>query len=418
MGGIVLKSDVREAAVPVENTERRKSFLSYLGPAFITSALVIGPGSLTLNSKIGALFGTRLIWVLALAVIFMMVYTEMSTRIGLASKASFIEVIRNKWGRPAALLIGIGAFLVTASFQAGNALGSGLAAASITGMSTNFWIMAVTVIGVGFLFTKQFYKLLEKLMLGLILLMLISFACTVVLTRPSFKDLAAGFIPIIPEGSLPLIIALTATSFSIVGACYQSYLVQEKNWVIGQLKNSQRETYLGIFILGLLSLMLMLSAAAILKPKGLIVNSASEMGAALEPLYGNWATFMFMLGLFGASFSSLMGNATIGGSILSDGLGYGSRLTSKSVRALILLVMIFGSAVGIFFGSAPIALIIFAQAITIVIVPFIAIAILSVANDEKTMGPLKNTLLKNVIGFAGLIVLILLAINNVVSLFK
>ncbi|MDN4071696.1 Nramp family divalent metal transporter [Fictibacillus terranigra] len=413
-----MKSDVREAAVPVENTERRKSFLSYLGPAFITSALVIGPGSLTLNSKIGALFGTRLIWVLALAVIFMMVYTEMSTRIGLASKASFIEVIRNKWGRPAALLIGIGAFLVTASFQAGNALGSGLAAASITGMSTNFWIMAVTVIGVGFLFTKQFYKLLEKLMLGLILLMLISFACTVVLTRPSFKDLAAGFIPIIPEGSLPLIIALTATSFSIVGACYQSYLVQEKNWVIGQLKNSQRETYLGIFILGLLSLMLMLSAAAILKPKGLIVNSASEMGAALEPLYGNWATFMFMLGLFGASFSSLMGNATIGGSILSDGLGYGSRLTSKSVRALILLVMIFGSAVGIFFGSAPIALIIFAQAITIVIVPFIAIAILSVANDEKTMGPLKNTLLKNVIGFAGLIVLILLAINNVVSLFK
>ncbi|MGG1573078.1 Nramp family divalent metal transporter [Fictibacillus sp. NRS-1165] len=413
-----MNSDVREAAVPVENTERRKSFLSYLGPAFITSALVIGPGSLTLNSKIGALFGTRLIWALALAVIFMMVYTEMSTRIGLASKASFIEVIRNKWGRPAALLIGIGAFLVTASFQAGNALGSGLAAASITGMSTNFWIMAVTVIGVGFLFTKQFYKLLEKLMLGLILLMLISFACTVVLTRPSFKDLAAGFIPIIPEGSLPLIIALTATSFSIVGACYQSYLVQEKNWVIGQLKNSQRETYLGIFILGLLSLMLMLSAAAILKPKGLIVNSASEMGAALEPLYGNWATFMFMLGLFGASFSSLMGNATIGGSILSDGLGYGSRLTSKSVRALILLVMIFGSAVGIFFGSAPIALIIFAQAITIVIVPFIAIAILSVANDEKIMGPLKNTLLKNVIGFAGLIVLILLAINNVVSLFK
>jgi Mn2+/Fe2+ NRAMP family transporter len=315
------------------------------------------------------------------------------------------------------LLISIGAFLVTASFQAGNSLGSGLAVASITGWSVNFWIIAVTLVGIAFLFSKQFYNLLEKLMLGLVLLMLVSFAMTVVLTRPSIKDIAAGFVPVLPDGSLPLIIGLTATSFSIVGACYQSYLVQEKNWKIDQLKTGQRESYLGIFILGLLSLMMMVSAAAVLKPKGMVVNSVSEMGAALEPLYGNGATFVFMLGLFGASFSSLMGNATIGGSILADGLGFGSKLTSKPVRLLIVLVMVFGSVVGMIFGDAPVNLIIFAQAITIVIVPFIAIAILTMTNDKKLMGPLKNSLGHNILGFAGLIVLILLAINNVITLF-
>ncbi|MFP7442429.1 Nramp family divalent metal transporter [Bacillus infantis] len=407
----------KSKSAPAQGLEKKKGFLNQLGPAFITSALVLGPGSLTLSSKIGAIYGMQLIWALVIVVIFMMIFTEMSTRIGLAANESFIQVMKKKWGRTASLLIGIGAFLVTASFQAGNALGSGLAVSSVTGTSASLWIIIVTLLGVAFLFSKNFYQILEKLMLGLVVLMLVSFAITLILVKPSFTEMLAGFVPIIPDGSLPLIIAITATSFSIVGACYQSYLVQEKGWKLEHRSSGMRETYLGIFILGLISLMIMLCAAAILKPQGIVVNSVSDMGLALEPLYGNWAAILFMLGLFGASFSSLMGNATIGGALLSDGLGLGSKLTSKSVKGFIILVMAFGSLVGIIFGSAPVNMIIFAQAITIVIVPFIAIAILAVANDEKIMGSMKNTLWKNVLGIAGLAVLILLAINNIITIF-
>lgn len=396
---------------------KKKNFFSLLGPAFITSALVLGPGSLTLSSKIGAIYGMQLVWVLAVVVFFMMIYTEMSTRIGLATKESFIQVMKNKWGKSASLLIGLGAFLVTASFQAGNALGSGLAISTITGFSSTFWIAAITLLGMALLFAKNFYKILEKLMLGLVLIMLVSFVITLILTKPSITEIFAGFVPIIPDGSIPLIIALTATSFSIVGAAYQSYLVQEKGWTLQQNSSSIKETYWGIFILGFISMMIMICAAAILKPQSIVVNSVSEMGLALEPLYGNWATILFMVGLFGASFSSQMGNATIGGSMLADGLGLGSKLSSKAVKGLILLVMAFGSLIGIIFGAAPINMIIFAQAITIVIVPFIAIALLVVANDEKIMGSLKNTLWKNIFGIAGLIVLILLAVNNIINIF-
>ncbi|WP_210366220.1 Nramp family divalent metal transporter [Bacillus sp. REN3] len=413
-----MESGIKEnPIVPGGEMKVKKNFLSYLGPAFITSALVLGPGSLTLSSKIGAIYGMQLIWVLVVVVFFMMMYTEMSTRIGLASKESFIQVMKKKWGKPASVLIGLGAFLVTASFQAGNALGSGLAVSTITGFSSTFWIITITLLGMALLFARNFYQLLEKLMLGLVLLMLFSFAITLVLTKPSIADIFSGFVPVIPDGSLPLIIALTATSFSIVGAVYQSYLVQEKGWTLQQNSTSIKETYLGIFILGFISMMIMICAAAILKPQGIVVNSVSEMGLALEPLYGNWATVLFMVGLFGASFSSQMGNATIGGSLLADGLGLGSKLSSKAVKSLILLVMVFGSLIGLVFGGAPINMIIFAQAITIVIVPFIAIAILVVANDEKIMGPLKNTLWKNTAGAAGLIVLLLLAANNIINIF-
>lgn len=410
-----MKPEMKTVSVDVRN--EKKGFLRFLGPALITAALVLGPGSITLSSKIGAIYGTQLIWALVVAVLFMMVFTEMSTRIGLAAKSSFIDVVKGRWGKFAGVLIGIGAFLVTASFQAGNAIGTGIAVSSMTGANPTIWIVLLTLVGVALLFTKQFYIILEKMMLGLVLIMLIAFLVTVILVKPSIGSILSGFVPSFPSGSLGLVIALFATSFSIVGAIYQSYLVKEKGWTIQDAKSGMRESYIGIFLLGFISFLIMIASSAILKPQGLVVNDASEMGFALKPLFGSWSTFIFMLGLFGASFSSLMGNATIGGAMLADGLGLGSKLSRKPVKLLIILVMVFGSTVGVIFGKAPVNLIIFAQAITIVVVPFIAISILIIANDEKIMGALKNTLWKNIVGIMGLLVLIYLAYNNVKNIF-
>lgn len=396
---------------------KKKNIFNYLGPALITSALVLGPGSVTLSSKIGAIYGTQLVWSIILAIILMMVYTEMSTRIGLAADHSFIQTIKKKWGLLAGVLIGVGAFLVTASFQAGNAIGTGIAISTVTNMDPTIWIVIFTLISIGLLFAKQFYQILEKMMLVLVVIMLLAFLITVIVVQPSLVDIFKGFIPVLPEGSMGLIIALFATSFSIVGAVYQSYLVKEKGWKITDAASGRKESFLGIFLLGFISFLIMITAATILKPQGLIVNDASEMGLALEPLFGSWSTFVFMLGLFGASFSSLMGNATIGGSLLADGLGLGSSLSNLKVKLLIILVMLFGSIIGIVFGSAPLNLIVFAQAITIFVVPFIAIAILVIANDKNIMGELKNKLLSNVLGIIGLIVLIYLAFNNIKNIF-
>ncbi|GAA0317228.1 divalent metal cation transporter [Bacillus carboniphilus] len=412
-----METEIKGGSTGVNVNANKKGFLKFLGPALITSALVLGPGSLTLSSKIGAIFGYDLLWILAVTVIFMMIYTEMSTRIGMASNISFIQLIKQKFGKWGAVVIGVGAFLVCASFQAGNSVGVGYAISTVFGLTPTVWIVLFTLVGAGLLFTKDFYNVLEKLMLGLVLIMLVAFFVTLFLAKPSIGSIASGFVPSMPAGSLGLIIAMTATSFSIVGASYQSYLVQEKGWTKDLAKQGAKESYLGIFLLGLISLLVMIAAAAVLKPEGVQVNSITDMGLALKPLFGGWATTVFMFGLFGAAFSSLMGNATIGGAMLSDGLGFGSKLKENKVKYAIIAVMLFGSIMAIAFGGSPVNLIIFAQAITIVVVPVIAIALLVIANNKEIMGDLKNTVLKNVIAIAGLIVLILLAFNNVKNIF-
>lgn len=392
-------------------------WLRSLGPGIITAALVFGPGSMTITSRLGALYGFALLWVVVVAAFFMIVFTAMAARIGLASDLSLLGAIRQKWGNPASVSIGIGVFLVTASFQAGNTIGASVAFAELFHTSPTPWILTFTLMAIGLLFVRAFYQVLEKIMLLLVGLMLIAFLTTLALAKPSLTGLLSGLVPTIPDGSQMLVIALVASSFSIVGAFYQAYLVQERRRIRPEGPASPKDSFVGIIILGLIGSVVLASAATVLHPRGLQVNTATDMARALEPIFGNWASTLFMGGLFGASFSSLIGNATIGGSLLGDALGLGNQLRSLPVRVLIALVMVFGAAIALAFGRLPLELIVFAQGITILIVPFIGWGIYAVANDRHLMGPLTNRMPGKVLGALGLAVLLLLAFGNVKNLF-
>ncbi|MFT9846839.1 Nramp family divalent metal transporter [Aneurinibacillus sp. REN35] len=394
----------------------KRSWLSSLGPAIITAALVVGPGSVTLTSKMGAMYSYQTLWVVVLSVIFMAAFTEMSARIGMASSQSLLMAIRTKWGAWASIVIGVSCFLVTSTFQGANVIGAGMAVAALTGTSAKVWGAIFTLLSISLLFFANFYKVLEKVMLVLVGIMLLSFLFTVLLVQPSLSGMVGGLVPIVPDGSIMMVIGLVATTFTVVGALYQSYLVQEKGWRASDAKQGSRETYTGIVLLGLISLLIMVSAAAVLAPQGIKVNSAADMGKALEPLFGSWATAVFMIGLWGAAFSSLTGNAIIGGVMLSDALGYGSRLNTKVVRLFIMGVMALGGIIGVTFGKVPVQLILLVQPITILVVPLIGLALFMLANDKKLMGELKNTTGKNAIVLCGLLFLVVLAGKTLIEL--
>lgn len=394
-----------------------KKWLAYLGPGIITAALVFGPGSLTITSKLGAIYEFELLWVIIMSTVLMMAFTSMGARIGIATDHSLLQSFKERWGKWTSLFAGLGIFLVTVSFQAGNSVAAGVAFAETLNTPTVPWILFVLVCGIALLFFKSFYKVLEKVMIVMVGIMLLSFLLTLIITQPDLSLVAKGIIPSIPAGSLLLVVALVASSFSIVGAFYQSYLVQEKGWNKGEVKKVVKESFSGIFILGCISAMILIGSGAILYPQGIEVNSASDMGLALQPLFGNWATSLFMLGLFGASFSSIIGNATIGGTLLADALTLGSDLSSKAVRICISLIMITGSVIAIIYGELPLELIVFAQGVTIFVVPFIGAGIFILANDEDKMGALVNKKADNFFGIIGLIVLFGLALGNIKNLF-
>lgn len=398
-----------------------KRWLFSLGPGIITAALVFGPSKMTITSKMGADYGYSLLWVVAVAIFFMIIFTRMSTRIGSVNNVSLLTLIRQKFGNKTAIAIGLGIFLVTASFQAGNSIGVGIAIAEASDTEPVIWVITFNLLGILLLFFRSFYKLMEKLMIVLVAIMLFAFVTTLFMANPDISQTAQGFIPSMPVGSLSLTIAFTASCFSLVGAFYQSYLVQERKKmrsVDAPEENAESSSTTGILILGVMSAIVLICAAAVLNPQGIKVNSASEMAKALEPLFGSYATTLFFIGLFGASFSSLVGNATVGGTLLGDALGYGSDLNNKIVKLLIGLVMIVGAVVAIKFGKLPLELIVLAQSVTIFLVPFIGIALYLIANDKSIMGHKVNKPFTKVFGAIGLLIIIGLAISNVIDMMK
>lgn len=394
-----------------------RSRIKWFGPGLITAALVFGPGSLTITSSLGASFGYALLWIIPISAFFMAIFVCMSIRIGLSSNESLLFIIQKKWGYPVSVFIGISIFLVAASFQAGNSIGAGLAFSELTRTGITPWVALFAIVSISLLFFRSFYKILERMMLVLVFTMLLSFIGTLLIVRPSFSDIFSGMLPRLPDGSLLLSIALVASSFSVVGAFYQSYLVQEKKWRPEQHSQAVREGITGIAILGLIGTIILICAAAVLHPLNIAVTSAADMGQAIEPLFGRFAKTLFIAGLFGASFSSLIGNATLGGTLLSDALGFGNKLEQRKTRFFIMILMLLGAIIAITFREIPIDLIIFAQAITIFIVPFIGIVLFLTAQSPEVTAIHANSRWSKFWGIIGILILFGLSFRNVHLIF-
>ena len=239
----------------VKMSKRRLlNWIHTLGPGLIVAALVFGPSKLTITSKIGASNEYDLLWIISIAIFFMAVYTLIAERIGMASDNTLLSMIGDRWGKGFSIIIGMAVFLVCTSFQAGNSVGVGIAIGELTNTSNVIWIIIFNCMGIALLFFRKFYPVLEKVMFFMVGLMLLAFLVTLFEVKPNVTNVAKGLIaPQIPKGSMGLIIAFMASCFSIVGAFYNSYLVQERKRAHISIEDKSKNSSLtGIIILGLL----------------------------------------------------------------------------------------------------------------------------------------------------------------------
>jgi manganese transport protein len=387
--------------------ERIKEALKSIGPGFIIAAVVLGPGSLTVASRIGSEHGYAFLWVVALAAVFMVIYTSMGVRFGVYNDKSILQSIADNYGRWFSVVIGISAFLSASSFQFGNNLGIGIGMEGITGIDERVWPLIFTPLGMVLIFwAKNLYKVLEKLMMVMVMIMILAFLFNLLLSKPDVGQLAKGFLPSsLSVENLDVVAALMGTTFVLVGAIYQSYLVQNKKWTISNLKRGLNDTYMGIFLLAFISVLIIVTSAAVLHPFGIKVNSAADMALQLEALFGGSAKIIFSFGLCAAAFSSLIVNSVMGGGLLADGLGLGRSMNEKMPKIFTLVILLAGMLIAVFFRGNVIYALIMAQASSILAVPLIAIGMYMIMNNKKVMGEYKNNTFQNILAIIGFILI-------------
>jgi len=112
-------------------------------------------------------------------------------------------------------------------------------------------------------------------------------------------------------------------------------------------------------------------------------------------------------------------NAMIGGSILADGLGKPARLSDPWSRRFTVIVLLVGMIVAMIVLHTPVKkvdAIIFGQALTVVGNPLMAATILWLANRRDIMGERRNTVILNILGGLGLLMVVLMAVRVLMRL--
>ncbi|TMM57120.1 divalent metal cation transporter [Maribacter algarum] len=388
-----------------------------IGPGVLVAAAFIGPGTVTACTLAGVDFGYALLWAMLLSVLATIVLQEMSARLGIITQKGLAEVIKQElktpWIRYTVVAIVLGAIVVgNAAYEAGNIGGATLGLEAIFGttyISFYPWIIGICAF---ILLYIGSYKVLEKVLVSLVIVMSLSFLVTAIITKPNVMAMLKGlFVPSVPNESILTIIALVGTTVVPYNLFLHASLVSEKWKSPDDLKAVKRDTYISIALGGLVSMSIIIAATSIQSGE---VKNVMDLAKGLQPLYGDAAKYFMGIGLFAAGVTSAI-TAPLAAAYVANSC-FGWKVGLKHLKFKLVWMIILG--VGVLFmsfGIKPIEVIKFAQIANGILLPAIAIFLLWVVNRPSVMGKYKNTLLQNIFG---LLIIALAIVLGAKSIFK
>jgi Mn2+/Fe2+ NRAMP family transporter len=299
------------------------------------------------------------------------------------------------------------------------------------------WPIGFTTAAILFLFTfKRIYRIIEKLMSALLLLMLAAFAVNMVSARPNVLQVAKGIcVPVIPHNvDWVTIGGLIATTFALTAVIFQSYAVKAKGWTQKDWASGLTDTLTASVVFTLIGMVIMTTAAAVLFGRGIKVDSAAAMALQLENIFGRFAGVIFGIGFGTAAFSSFIVSSLMGGVLINDGLGLGGKLDSKPTKIFATVVLLIGmvtslliigykppadasvQAVGGFAADPKVIALAIGQAATLLAVPFGTVATVVVLFDKRRRGGRRLSIWTKGFVIFGAAVLLAIAIMMYVKL--
>ena len=389
-----------------------------IGPGVLIAAAFIGPGTVTLCTIAGASFGYSLIWAIILSIFSTLVLQEMSLRIGLITKMNLAQVIRinikSKFLNRLLLILIISSILIgNAAYEAGNITGASLGISAIlNSQSINYIPIFIGLIAFIVLYQGD-YKVLERSLVFLVLIMSISFFITAIITRPDLNALINGVIaPKIDSNNLMIILGLIGTTVVPYNLFLHSSLVSEKWNSVNKLKVARFESFFSILIGGLVSLSIIITAASVNNKD---VNGVIDLAKGLEPLYGNFAIYFLGIGLFASGITSSITAPLAAAYVAKSCFGWQDSLKSRKFRAIWIIILIIGVLVSMV-KINPIEIIKFAQFSNSLLLPIIAIILLWLINNKNIINNKYSYRYQNIFGFLIVIISIILGTKGLISL--
>jgi Mn2+/Fe2+ NRAMP family transporter len=375
---------------------RRREGLAALaavvGPGLLAGLSDDDPPGITTYSILGAEHGYALLWVLALSTGALIVFHELGARMGIATGQGLAGLIRERFGvklGAVALLL-----LVVANLGTTCAEFAGVAAAlEPTGIPRAVSVPFVAA-GLSLLVLRGSFHRVEHVLLA-VSAVFVAYIAAGLLAGPDWAAAARGLVvPTLPGGR-DVLLAATATVGTTLApwglAFIQSYTV-DKRLRLRDLPFERVDVVTGAVMTGVIGVFVVVACAATLHVQGTKITDASDAAAALEPLAGSLASWLFGAGLLGA--------ALIAASILplstaysvAEAAGVEAALDDPVREAPLFYgtyagVVVIAAAVVIAPGVSLVPVLFLSQVLNAVLLVPLLVFMRSLARDRDLMGP-------------------------------
>lgn len=383
------------------------SFLKSYGPGIAVAATGVGAGDLVAASVAGAKFGTVILWSAIVGAAVKFALNEGVARWQLATGTTVIEGWSAKLPRLVSYYFLVYLLLWSLIVAAALISACGLAGHAIfPQLSVNSWGMIHSVAGVVLVIVGR-YRLFEKLMELFTALMFVTVISCAIMIAPKFSSLLSLLVPSVPEGSAKFILSVVGGVGGSVTLLSYGYWIREKQWEGKEYhQHTQRDLGVAYALTGIFGAAMMMIAAGV-NPTVVTGDSmALEVAHRIGDVVGPTGKWLFLLGFWGAVFTSLFGVWQSVPYFFADcitSLKYSNSPTppphySNNPNTLLyrgfLLYLAFPPMLLLLFGK-PVWVIVIYSIVGAFFMPFLAGTLLYMNNKRAWVGTLKNRWLMN-----------------------
>ena len=363
----------------------RHSVLTRMGPAWLVMIADVDVASIITGLETGSLYGYHVIFIMLVLAIPLAIMQYASGKLGAVTGKGIGDVLRERYSRKisgiASVPMAVTDILSYIAEYAGIAIGFAL-----LGISPIISIPVVYVIHNAIVFSRK-YDGIEKILIPISLVLVISIISTVFIFRPSFSKVLIGLSPLQPYGNNGFDYYIVANIGAVIMPFmlfYQAGATAEKRLGLSDLRLIRNETYMGAVVSELLMVGIVIAGTFIGGEMGV-----GALASAMKP-FGSLAPYILAVGFISSGFLALvvisLGSSWGIGETLSWG-NHDSGITSSSRKFFYLYVgeSLPAMIIAIYLGSDLLGLVINLMVIFVIVLIPIGVLLGKLVSDETVM---------------------------------
>jgi Mn2+/Fe2+ NRAMP family transporter len=352
----------------------------------------------------------------------LIIVQEMSARLGVVTGKGLADLIRERLGvRVTTLILVLLVFVNLANTVSEFA---GVAASmEIFGVS-KYISVPLAAIAVWLLIVKGSYKIVERVFLVASAIYL-AYVASGLMANPNWTQVSRAFATPsfhLDVGYVTIFVTIIGTTIAPWMQFYQQSSIVDKGIQVKDYIYERLDVVIGSLFAVFVASFITIACAATIFKNGLNIETAKDAALALGPLAGKYASTLFALGLLNASLFSAAILPLSTAYTVCEAFGWENSVSRDLKEAPVFFgiytaLIIMGAAIILLPIQSLIQAMMLSQTFNGVLLPVILITMLVLINDKRLMGKFSNGRVFNILAWATVVTLIILAMILVVVTF-